>query len=147
MTPDRQCYPHIMDLKNECTNGSWYLLHASAFFCRFKKIFERSRRTVNGLPMLKNAGRGGFFWIDPNRFGRVDPCGEATEISTVFFCGVFFFFIDIYATLIFISQQEIHIPLFFVYSKSASGNASPHRTHCTGNRSRSPIAESGPDFG
>ncbi len=122
-------------------------LHVSAFFCRFKKIFERSRRTVNGLPILKNAGRGGFFGIDPNRFGRVDPCGESTEISTVFFCGVFFFFIDIYATLIVISQQEIHIPLFFVYSKSAFGNASPHRTHWTGSRSFCPVAESGLVFG
>ena len=64
-----------------------------------------------------------------------------------FFLHSFFLFHRHYTTFIFLSQQEMHNPLFLVYRKSVSGNASPHRKHWTGKRSRCAGAESGTDPG
>jgi len=40
-----------------------------------------------------------------------------------------FVFIEIYYSMIFFSQQEIHKPLFFVYRNSVTGNLSLHLKH------------------
>lgn len=64
-----------------------------------------------------------------------------------FFLRSFFLFHRHYTTFMFLSQQEMHNPLFFVYRKSVSGNASPHWKHWTGKRARCAGAESVTDLG
>jgi hypothetical protein len=70
--------------------------------------------TEKDLPIPPNAGRGGFLGTDSDRFAGTEPLRHTPGIFAVFFWGVFFFFIDIYTTFIFLSQQEMHNPLFFV---------------------------------
>ena len=86
----------------------------SAFSAALNETFVRSSSTEKDLPIPQNAGRGGFLGTDSDCFAGTEPFWDTPGISAVFFWGVFFFFIDIYTTFIFLSQQEMHNPLFFV---------------------------------
>ncbi len=87
-----------------------------------------SCRTEIDLPIPPTAGRGGFLGTDSDRFAVPCPFGRPTGISAVFFCAVFFFFIDIIPPLSFFPSRKCITRSFL-----CTGNLFPGMHRHTGN--------------